>query len=187
VPPPAAPRLAESPFDAYDPFVAAATQHAPISAGGFEPAADYDTDQTVDSTVGGAENAFDRLSTASFDAYGEPEIVAPSGAVHQEPEPETVFETGAPQAAPFEPLGMDELPAPSAPMDGATSASVASETPSSVSVDEALIEKLAARVVDKLSSKVLQEIAWEVVPDLAESMIRREIDALKAKMTKVPK
>jgi hypothetical protein len=72
-------------------------------------------------------------------------------------------------------------------MDGATSASVASETPSSVSVDEALIEKLAARVVDKLSSKVLQEIAWEVVPDLAESMIRREIDALKAKMTKVPK
>jgi hypothetical protein len=185
--PPAAepPRAAESPFEAYDPFVAAATQHSAVSPAGFEPAADYDTDQTVDSAVGATENSFDRLSTASFDAYGEPEIVAPAGAVLEEPEPEAVFETNAPQAQPFD---MEELAAPSAPMDGGTAAPAASEAPSSsLSVDEALIEKLAARVVDKLSSKVLQEIAWEVVPDLAETMIRREIDALKAKMTKVPK
>jgi hypothetical protein len=54
-------------------------------------------------------------------------------------------------------------------------------------IDEALLDKLAARVVDKLSQKIIQEIAWEVVPDLAEGMIQREIDALKAKLAKVPK
>jgi carbon monoxide dehydrogenase subunit G len=54
-------------------------------------------------------------------------------------------------------------------------------------MDDALIDKLAARVIDKLSKKIIQEIAWEVVPDLAEGMIKREIDALKAKLAKVPK
>lgn len=52
----------------------------------------------------------------------------------------------------------------------------------SVSVDDALIEKVAQRVVDKLSQKVIQEIAWEVVPDLAEGLILKEIAALKAKI-----
>jgi hypothetical protein len=74
------------------------------------------------------------------------------------------------------------------PMDDYEPASFEPSTPppgnSSVAIDDALIDKLAQRVVDKLSSKVIQEIAWEVVPDLAEGLIRKEIEALKAKLPK---
>ena len=50
--------------------------------------------------------------------------------------------------------------------------------------DDELVDRIAQRVVDKLSEKVIQEIAWEVVPDLAEGLIQKEIDALKAKIPK---
>ncbi len=65
------------------------------------------------------------------------------------------------------------VPAPAAPAPAVASTS---------SDEDALVERIAQRVVDKLSAEVLQEIAWEVVPDLAEAMIKKEIDALKAKM-----
>jgi hypothetical protein len=38
--------------------------------------------------------------------------------------------------------------------------------------------------MSQLSEKVIQEIAWEVVPDLAEALIQKEIQALKAKIPK---
>ncbi|HEY7699663.1 MAG TPA: hypothetical protein VIE88_14670, partial [Vicinamibacteria bacterium] len=103
--------------------------------------------------------------------------------------PEPVFDTTAAHE-PFDEIdapGPSEIGEPtlaagavSAPTDGGAAAIPAT-------LDDALIDKLAARVVDKLSQKILQEIAWEVVPDLAEGMIQREIDALKAKLSKVPK
>lgn len=49
---------------------------------------------------------------------------------------------------------------------------------------DALVDKIAEKVVAKLSEKVVKELAWEVVPDMAETMIQKEIDALKAKIPK---
>ncbi len=186
MPPPLAASAPEpvSTFEPYDdPFVAAA-QQAP---GGFEPVSPFDTDQTLDSAVSGAEN-FDRIPSGSFDAYGEPEIVAQSEATLAESEP--AFETNAGHEI------FDEIDTPG-PSEIAEAQVFAVNTSSSAgdggsaaipaTIDDALIDKLAARVVDKLSQKILQEIAWEVVPDLAEGIIQREIDALKAKLAKVPK
>ncbi|MGH9388101.1 MAG: hypothetical protein ACRD1Z_00690, partial [Vicinamibacteria bacterium] len=79
-----------------------------------------------------------------------------------------------------------EIPEPPA-FAASAFASAAAADGGPISIDDALIDKLVARVVDKLSQKIVQEIAWEVVPDLAEGMIQREIDALKAKLAKVPK
>jgi CheY-like chemotaxis protein len=175
-----------STFEPYDPFVAAA--QAP---GGFETSSPYDTGQTLDSAVTGPDDNFERIPAGGFDAYGEPEIVAESEALVTGPAepPEPVFDT----TAAHEPFDEIDAPGPSetgeptlaagaisAPADGGGVAIPAT-------LDDALIDKLAARVVDKLSQKILQEIAWEVVPDLAEGMIQREIDALKAKLSKVPK
>lgn len=52
-----------------------------------------------------------------------------------------------------------------------------------VDMDE-LVERVTERVVARLSEKIIQEVAWEVVPDLAQTLIQREIDALKAKIPK---
>jgi CheY-like chemotaxis protein len=189
MPPPLASTAAEpvSAFEPYDPFVAAAQQ----TPGGFENISPFDTDQTVDSAVTGGSDSFDRLPAEGFDAYGEPEIVAGSEAVTAEPAepPEPVFEPSGARE-PFDEidaLGQSEFAkpgfaasAPSSPGDGGPAGVPAG-------LDDALIDKLAARVVDKLSQKIIQEIAWEVVPDLAEGMIQREIEALKAKLAKVPK
>jgi CheY-like chemotaxis protein len=188
MPPPLTPEAPEpvSTFDPYDPFVAAA-QH---SAAGFEPVSPFDTDQTLDSAVTANSDTFERIPAGGFDAYGEPEILAQSEAPLAEPEPEPIFETNAAHE-PFDEIdapGPSEIPQPpvfaaatsSPPGDGGRAAIPGA-------IDDALIDRLAARVVDKLSQKIIQEIAWEVVPDLAEGMIQREIDALKAKLAKVPK
>jgi CheY-like chemotaxis protein len=57
-------------------------------------------------------------------------------------------------------------------------ASVAAE----VGVPVDMVEKIAQRVVAQISEKVIREIAWEVIPDLAESLIKKEIDRLKAEL-----
>jgi hypothetical protein len=105
-----------------------------------------------------------------------------------EPEPEPLFETNAAQ----EPFDEIDAPVPAEPAFAAPPAPSAADGGdgreiSLPAMDEEFLDKLAARVVDKLSQKIIQEIAWEVVPDLAEGLIQREIDALKAKLAKVPK
>jgi hypothetical protein len=170
-PPSAPPPPAEPVFEPYDPFVAAAAQAPPT----FEPAAPFGSDQTIDSAVSVPEEDFSRIPGGAFDAYGEPAIVSPSDLPGVEP----VYETNAAHE-PFDEIdtaGPSEMSEPmAAGSDGGP-----------LSVDDALIDKIAARVVDRLSQKIIQEIAWEVVPDLAEGMIQREIDALKAKLAKVSK
>ncbi|HEY7862174.1 MAG TPA: response regulator [Thermoanaerobaculia bacterium] len=193
MPPPLTPSAPEPVFEPYDPFVAAA-QH---SAAGFEPVSPFDSDQTLDSAVTGADDTFERIATGGFDAYGEPEILSQTQApAPVQPEPEPLFETNSTHE-PFDEIevpvtssttepveaGFAARPAPSAADGGGREVSL----PAMPAIDEALLDKLAARVVDKLSQKIIQEIAWEVVPDLAEGMIQREIDALKAKLAKVPK
>jgi hypothetical protein len=176
-----------SAFEPYDPFVGAAQHSAPSY-----DVSPFDSDQTLDSAVTGNDETFERATAGGFDAYGEPEIVAPleTGAgVAAEPEPE--FETNAAQE-PFEEI---DAPVPNeaheppvfAAVPSASSAVATRADGAPLAIDDALIDKVVARVVDKLSQKILQEIAWEVVPDLAEGMIQREIDALKAKLSKVPK
>jgi hypothetical protein len=188
MPPPLTP-AAEPVFEPYDPFVAAATQH---SAASFEPVPTFESDQTVDSALTGPDDAFERIASGApgaFDAYGEPEIVAQNEAPVAEPEP--VIETNAahePFGEPFDELdtpGSSEVSEP--PVFEANASSPTAVPVSPTAIDDAFIDKVVARVVDKLSQKIVQEIAWEVVPDLAEGMIQREIDALKAKLSKVPK
>ncbi len=187
MPPPltaAAPEPASA-FEPYDPFVAAAKH----SGADFEPVSSFESGQTLGS--GEASDNFDRIDTGSFDSYGEAEIVAESEAPVSEPEP--VFETNAAHEPFDEPFDKIDTPGPSE----IAKPVFAARTPSREGdggrgaipevIDDALIDRLAARLVDKLSQKIIQEIAWEVVPDLAEGMIQREIDALKAKLAKVPK
>jgi len=187
MPPPLAASAPEpvSTFEPYDdPFVAAA-QQAP---GSFEPVSPFDTDQTLDSAVTGTDDAFDRIPSGGFDAYGEPEIVTQNEAPLAEPEP--VFETNAAHELfdEIDTAGPSEIAEPQVfAVSRSSSAGDGGPAVIPATIDDALIDKLAARVVDKLSQKIIQEIAWEVVPDLAEGMIRREIDALKAKLAKVPK
>jgi CheY-like chemotaxis protein len=61
---------------------------------------------------------------------------------------------------------------------GPATASVAAE----VGVPVEMVEKIAQRVVAQISEKVIREIAWEVIPDLAEILIKKEIDRLKAEL-----
>jgi hypothetical protein len=69
--------------------------------------------------------------------------------------------------------------APAEPEDQTSiSRSVAGE----VNVPVDMVEKIAQRVVAQISEKVIREIAWEVIPDLAEALIKREIDRLKAEL-----
>jgi CheY-like chemotaxis protein len=181
-----APLTPEPAFEPYDPFVAAA-QHF---AAGFEPVSPFKSDQTLDSGVTGNRDTFERIPTGGFDAYGVPEIVAQSEASLGQPELEPMFETNAARE-PFDEIdapGPSEIAGPPG-FAARTSSSAGDGGPAVIpgTIDDALIDKLAARVVEKLSQKIIQEIAWEVVPDLAEGLIQREIDALKAKLAKVPK
>jgi hypothetical protein len=179
MPPPLAPTPEPvSAFEPYDPFMAAAAQSPP----GFDPVSPFETDQTLDAAVAPGDS-FERIPSESFDAYGEPPVVAANELPAAEPEP--AFEASS-SAEPFDEidaLGPSEIPEPPPVSAGASFGGDGSPA----SIDDALIEKIAARVVDKLSQKIVQEIAWEVVPDLAEGMIQREIDALKAKLAKVSK
>jgi CheY-like chemotaxis protein len=79
---------------------------------------------------------------------------------------ETSFAAASPQAA----------PASAAPNPPA--ASVAAEVP----VPTDMVEKIAQRVVAQVSEKLIREIAWEVIPDLAEALITKEIERLKAEL-----
>jgi hypothetical protein len=57
-------------------------------------------------------------------------------------------------------------------------ASVAAE----VAVPADMVAQIAQRVVAQISEKVVAQIAWEVIPDLAEAMLKKEIERLKAEL-----
>jgi hypothetical protein len=60
----------------------------------------------------------------------------------------------------------------------ATTASVAA----GVAVPADMVAQIAQRVVAQISEKVVAQIAWEVIPDLAEAMLKKEIERLKAEL-----
>ncbi len=45
-----------------------------------------------------------------------------------------------------------------------------------------MVAQIAQRVVAQISEKVVRQIAWEVIPDLAEGLIKKEIERLKAEL-----
>jgi hypothetical protein len=49
-----------------------------------------------------------------------------------------------------------------------------------VGVPKDMVAQIAQRVVGQLSEKVIREVAWEVIPDLAEALIKKEIERIKA-------
>jgi hypothetical protein len=51
-----------------------------------------------------------------------------------------------------------------------------------VAVPVDMVAQIAQRVVAQISEKVVREVAWEVIPDLAEALIRKEIERLKAEL-----
>jgi CheY-like chemotaxis protein len=58
----------------------------------------------------------------------------------------------------------------------------ASSVAAQVDVPIDMVSQIAQRVVAQLSEKVVERIAWEVIPDLAEALIKREIERLKAEL-----
>jgi hypothetical protein len=54
-----------------------------------------------------------------------------------------------------------------------------------VAVPVEMVERIAQRVIAQISDKVIREIAWEVIPDLAETIIKKEIERLKAELAKL--
>jgi CheY-like chemotaxis protein len=83
-------------------------------------------------------------------------------------------------------------PPPPAPPSSSTSfadvkpASAEPAAPASqaaeVAVPPDMVEKIAQRVVAQISERVVREVAWEVIPDLAEALIKKEIERLKAEL-----
>jgi CheY-like chemotaxis protein len=51
-----------------------------------------------------------------------------------------------------------------------------------VAVPVDMVAQIAQRVVSQISEKMVREVAWEVIPDLAEALIRKEIERLKAEL-----
>ena len=90
----------------------------------------------------------------------------------------------APAAAP--PAAPKEIPDSSfrdvAPAEQEDQTSISRSVAGEVHVPMDMVEKIAQRVVAQISEKVIREIAWEVIPDLAEALIKREIDRLKAEL-----
>jgi CheY-like chemotaxis protein len=170
-----------SPLEPADVVQAEGGSGAPLAAESTTP-----TPQGQDAgAAAGAPSAptSDELST-DFDAFMPAQAAgdspAPGGEMVFEPPP-PAGPSGSSEPEPPPPTPA-KAPEPAPPAQPPAAAARASTTTSTEGVDDDLVERVAQRVVDKLSAKIIQEIAWEVVPDLAEGLIKREIDALKAKI-----
>jgi CheY-like chemotaxis protein len=140
-----------------------------------EPEEEAEREAEPDFEVAAAEAEEPAPAASMAESEDDPSRYAPTPA---EPPPwerpgavsavsnETSFAAASPQAA----------PAPAAPNPPA--ASVAAEVP----VPTDMVEKIAQRVVAQVSEKLIREIAWEVIPDLAEALITKEIERLKAEL-----
>lgn len=67
--------------------------------------------------------------------------------------------------------------APPKPVRAAPAAAPPAPAPA---VSEDMVRALAEETIERIAREVLERIAWEVIPQLAETMIREEIEKLKA-------
>jgi CheY-like chemotaxis protein len=70
----------------------------------------------------------------------------------------------------------------SVPSAAPAEAEAAATSASGVSVPVDMVSQIAQRVVAQISEKVIREVAWEVIPELAETLIKKEIERLKAEL-----
>ncbi len=147
----------------------------PEPASAFEPEPVYEPDPVID----------------EMGAAPEPEpVYEPEAAPGPEPvpEPEPAFETAPALVSEPTRAAAAPEPPPESFADVAPAASPAAAVPASeaanLSVPVEMVEKIAQRVVAQISEKAVREIAWEVIPDLAEALIKREIERLKAELQK---
>jgi len=128
--------------------------------------------------------------------FGEPATAPPP------PEPIAVFDPAPPPpveiappppepVAAFEPLPPPPVPEPEEvsfadirPPEPEPPAPLLSQA-AEVGVPMEQVAQIAQRVVAQISERVVREVAWEVIPDLAEMLIRKEIERLRAELEKV--
>jgi hypothetical protein len=108
-----------------------------------------------------------------------PEAVAPEPAAVV-PEPVAIVSPPAMASAPPdlpEEISFAEVsPAPAAKPVALPSAAA------EVAVPVDMVAQIAQRVVSQISEKMVREVAWEVIPDLAEALIKKEIERLRAEL-----
>jgi hypothetical protein len=106
---------------------------------------------------------------ASFEAPGES---VPGTAAMGKTEPQPAEEETFADATP-----------PPDPVAAEMDAQVGHAADVAVRVD--MVEHIAQRVIAQISDRVIREIAWEVIPDLAETIIKKEIERLKAELARL--
>jgi CheY-like chemotaxis protein len=136
-----------------------------------EPVFEPDFGEPVEAPAPGVEAAAPAAAEAPPPAEPTPPIAVPP----PPPAPAPGEPTPEPAYASFADLRTEEPAAPAA------APSQAAEV--SVPVDQ--VAQIAQRVVAQISERVVREVAWEVVPDLAEALIKKEIERLRAELEKV--
>ena len=133
---------------------------------------------------------------ARGESFGSTIPFASHTAPPPEPEPEPVFDLAAGPARPEPPsVAAPVAVAPAALPDlpeeisfaevAAAPAAKPIALPSAaaeVAVPVDMVAQIAQRVVSQISEKMVREVAWEVIPDLAEALIKKEIERLKAEL-----
>jgi CheY-like chemotaxis protein len=156
-------------------------------AAAFAPAGEpvYEPEAVLEEVAAAPEPVLDDVETGV-----EPDPLAEVEPAF-EPEPAPAFEPEHLQTIEHELVRAAPAPAPVpepdsfadvAPLEAGPHVPV-SET-ANLPVPVEMVEKIAQRVVAQISERAVREIAWEVIPDLAEALIKREIERLKAELAK---
>jgi CheY-like chemotaxis protein len=170
------PELIEATFSETEP--ALTLEGVDIEPGALEPELEAEPEPLA------ADALFEDVEEpAAFEAQAVPAPAAEPVALVAEPGQTAEAappEVEAPVESVPEEVSFEDLaPAPAAEAAPAPPAAA-------VAVPVEMVEQIARRVVAQLGDKVIREVAWEVVPDLAEALIRREIDRLKAELDRLP-
>ena len=91
-----------------------------------------------------------------------------------EPPPAPVKSAAVETPAPPKPAAVDS-PAPPADSDLLGLQELFKPSPSSATVSDAEIERIAQLVIQKLSTQVIENVAWDVVPDITTKVLKEEL------------
>ena len=109
-------------------------------------------------------------SALTSDPVPAPAIEAPP----IEPPPAPVKSAAVETPAPPKPAAVDS-PAPPADSDLLGLQELFKPSPSSATVSDAEIERIAQLVIQKLSTQVIENVAWDVVPDITTKVLKEEL------------
>jgi CheY-like chemotaxis protein len=159
------------------------------------PVGDTEFEEVVDEDVVGFPGGFAASPAPTLfeaSAAAPPPPTAPPPPLIAAPEPRVTPAVGAALGptgprAPAPPRPSAEAAASFADVGGdemlaGTTAAVAASVAAEVAVPADMVAQIAQRVVAQISEKVVAQIAWEVIPDLAEAMLKKEIERLKAEL-----